>query len=55
MTRTRLLVALLIAVAIGLAAGWIAKQKMVPDSQERAGDAVIDLRKQLRGDAAPPR
>jgi hypothetical protein len=53
MTRTRLLVALLVAVAIGLAAGWIATQ--VPAKQERTGDSAVEVRKQLQGGPAPTR
>ena len=53
MTRTRLLVALLVAVAIGLAAGWIAKQVAVPERPERTEDAPLDLRKQLKGEPPP--
>ena len=53
MTRPRLLVALLIAVAIGLAAGWFANRLWAAGGQERAGEAAIDLRKQLRGEPAP--
>jgi hypothetical protein len=52
MTRSRLLVALLIAVAIGLAAGWISKQ-VVSEGQERTEDAPLDLRKQLHGEPPP--
>jgi hypothetical protein len=53
MTRTRLLVALLVAVAIGLAAGWIATQ--VPAKQERTEDSAVEVRKQLQGRPAPTR
>ena len=55
MTRSRLIVALLVAVAIGLAAGWVATQKVIPAKQERAGESAVDLRKELHREQAPPR
>ena len=55
MSRFRLLVALLIAVAIGLAAGWVATQNVIPAKQERAGESAVDLRKELHREPAPPR
>ena len=47
MTRFRLLVALVVAAAIGLAAGWIATHRVIPAKQEPAGESAIDLRKEL--------
>jgi len=54
MSRFRFFVALLIAVAIGLAAGWIATKREMPAKQERAGQSAIELQKELHREPAPP-
>jgi len=54
MSRFRLLVAVLVAAAIGLAAGWIATHRAIPAKEEPTGQSAIDLRKELHRVPAPP-
>ena len=56
MKRSRLLVALIIAVILGLAVGWLAKRQAFPGGwQDRARAAVLDLEKKLHHEPMPPR
>jgi hypothetical protein len=47
MTRTRLILALLVAAAVGFGLGWMARQVTPPSLEERARTAVTDLWKKL--------
>ncbi len=43
--RTRVLIAVLVALALGLVAGYLYRQWQAPTLEERAHDAVEDLRR----------
>ncbi len=55
MTRFRLLLALLVAVAVGLAAGWIAKPRVLSGWQERGRAAVLEILRKAQREASPAR